>query len=155
MKKRYLIFLAICSIILIVYSQRKVLLAEIYPEISNGEYHATISWENRSGEVSSYKVSISDEKFRSMWETIHVKKHPKLKHMPVVAFEIRLIYKDVAYSIVVGGDNTISVAQLENLNKTRKFWRDCDGKIFYSLYKLYLDNGGIRIPEIETYLSEN
>lgn len=157
MKKRYLVAFLICMIALILYSRRenKVLLADIYPAIVNGEYHATIVWDGQPRDGGKYEVVASNEEFRSIFAATRVTKHAKSMQMPSVAFDIRLVDNHVTYSIVVGGDNSISVAQIENLNQTRTYWTDCDEQIFYRLYTCYLNNGGTDIPEIETYLLEN
>lgn len=45
----------------------------------------------------------------------------KLMQMPSVAFDIRVVDNHVTYSVVVGGDNSTSVAKIDNLNQTRTY----------------------------------
>lgn len=44
----------------------------------------------------------------------------KLMQMPSVAFDILVVDNHVTYS-VVGGDSSISVARIDNLNQTRTY----------------------------------
>ncbi len=156
MKKRYLAAFLICIIALIAYFHREntVLLADLYPAVANGEYHAAIVWEGQTSDAGFYEMLAPNIEFRSILAAARVTKHPRSMQMPSVAFDIRVVDNHVTYSIVVGGDNSISVAQIDNLNQTRTFWIDCDEQIFDRLYTCYLNNGGTAIPEIETYLSE-
>ena len=45
----------------------------------------------------------------------------KLMQMPSVAFDIRVVDNHATYSVIGGGDSSISVARIDNLNQTRTY----------------------------------
>lgn len=149
-RKQYLVALLLCVIALILYHSRetKFLLYDICPAIATGKYSATLVWDGQaSGEI--HKVPISDEEFRSQLSTTRVSKHSKSNQMPSPAFDIRVFDGQTTYSVIVGWDNSISIAQLDNLDKTRSFWSDCDESIFERLCSCYVNYCGTRIPKSE------
>ncbi len=70
--------------------------------------------------------------------------------MPEYAFEIH--FKDGAQSFdfVIGSDGSVSAANRDDLQETRKFYRDVDGQLFLQLYAVYLNCGGTDLLAAKT-----
>lgn len=152
MKKRHFIVLLVCIVCIAVVTAflwygRERPFVEVCPTAAAGNYHhATLLWDELEGEAR--EAVISNEEFQSAFGGVRVKRGTGSKQTPSPAFELRLQDGQVTYSLVVGGDNSISVAKVgDNMSRDRTFWRDCDGELFSRLYTCHLNNGGTAIPE--------
>lgn len=135
MKKRYLVALAVLCLVAAVlvggYQWGRVRsLVEICPAVATGDYHNVTYKEDETS--SPVLWDTMEEDFRRVLAAARVRKANKTKLEPSPAFELRLNDSGVGYSIIVGGDNTIMVARLDDLNG-RTFWKDCDQQVFAQL----------------------
>lgn len=135
MKKRYLVALAVLCVVAAVfiglYQWGKVRpLVELCPAVATGNYYHVTYQEGETATDLSWDTM--EEDCRRILAAARVRKADKTKSEPSPAFDIRLLDNGVNYSIVVGVDNTISVARLDDLNG-RTFWRDCDKQLFPQL----------------------
>lgn len=89
--------------------------------------------------------AIPQESIADLFDLTTVKKGTSSKSLPSPCFEIRAVYDNETYVIVVGADKSVSVASAGKLD-SRTFWIDTSGKLFESLYSLHLDNGGTEFP---------
>lgn len=143
----------LAALVISIYPERPILLADKYPSIATGTYQATMEWDGQTSD-ESIEAKISDEEFRTILSSASVKKHKASNQMPSVAFTIHLTDGTKGYSIVVGGDHTISVAQTDSLQQTRTFWLDCEARVFDDLYACHVSNGGTTIAQVESSLPE-
>ena len=102
--------------------------------------------------VDIYEVNISDEEFSDILAVTCVTKTSPTKQLPPIAFDIRIFDNEIAYSVEIGSDNSIVVAEIGYLSESRTFWVDCDSDVFLKLYTCYLNNGGSEILEVESIL---
>ncbi len=157
MKKIYLAACLIAGVIVLLICfpvKKPVHLADRYPAIARGTYQATFEWDGQTGD-DVIQAKISDEEFRTILSSASVTKHKTSGQMPSLAFAIHLTDEKVGYSIVVGNDHTISVAQTDSLQQTRTFWIDCEERVFDSLYACHVSNGGAPIAQVESPLQGN
>lgn len=105
-------------------------LTEICPAVATSTYRVTYIEEGKSSAVS---WDTMDEDLGRILAATRVQKGAKTNLEPSPAFDIRLTDNGVGYSIIVGSDNTISVARLDDLDGTRSFWKDCGKQIFSQL----------------------
>ena len=89
--------------------------------------------------------AISQENIEDLLQITTVKKGASYRGLPSPCIEIRAVYDHDIYVIVVGADNSVSVAPASNLD-FRTFWVDTSGKLYESLYSLHLENGGTEFP---------
>lgn len=135
MKKRFFVALAVLCVAAVafvgVYQWKKVRpLVEVCPAVATCDYYNVTYKEDEISSLLSWDTM--EEDFRCILAAARVQKANKTNLEPSPAFHIRLTDNGVDYSIVVGGDNTISVARLDNLNG-RTFWKDCDQQVFVQL----------------------
>ena len=88
---------------------------------------------------------IPQENIAELFQAATVKRGTSSNALPSPCFEIRAAYADETYIIVVGADNSVSVASVGNLDD-RTFWVDPGGELFESLYSIHLENGGTEFP---------
>ncbi len=152
MKKSYLVGLALCALCAVgifTYGNRERTMIEICPAAANGEYrNATFSWYALSGNDNedTCPAALSGEELRETFSGARLKKGPKTDKAPDISIEMDLWDGDATYSIVVGADNTVSIAEAEDLKGSRTFWVDTDGILFDTLYRLHRENGGRNVP---------
>lgn len=151
MKKRgpaVLILCLLCAISLILCSrmERSVLLGEEYPALAEGSYRAAILWDGIVRD-NNIELAVSDAEFREILASARVTERPKSEQAPSLEFLIHSFGGPGAYSIAVGGDRSISVAEIADLAGTRTFWTDRDGQVFSKIYACHLNNGGEEIPK--------
>ena len=89
--------------------------------------------------------AIPQERIAELFQAATVKRGTSSNALPSPCFEIRAAYADETYIIVVGADNSVSVASVDSL-ASRTFWVDPSGELFESLYRLHLENGGTEFP---------
>ena len=89
--------------------------------------------------------AIPMENIEELFQAATVKRGTSSNALPSPCFEIRAAYADETYIIVVGADNSVSVASVDSL-ASRTFWVDPSGELFESLYRLHLENGGTEFP---------
>ena len=89
--------------------------------------------------------AIPQENIAELFQATTVKRGTSSQSLPSPCFEIRAAYADETYIIVVGADNSVSVAPVDYLD-ARTFWVDPSGELFESLYRLHLENGGTEFP---------
>ena len=88
---------------------------------------------------------IPQENIAELFQAATVKRGTSSESLSSPCFEIRAAYADETYIIVVGADNSVSVASVDSL-ASRTFWVDPSGELFESLYRLHLENGGTEFP---------
>lgn len=143
----------LAALVISIYQEKPILLSDKYPAITTGAYQATMEWDGQSTD-ESIEAKISNEEFRDILSSASVKKHKASNQMPSVAFSIHLTDGTKGYSVVVGIDHTISVAQTDSLQQSRTFWLDCEEDVFNSLYDCHLNSGGTAIGQVETQASQ-
>lgn len=147
MRKRYAVGALICCAIAaggLLWMGRQTPLGKTCPAIAGGTYHAELRWEGEGvGEAA-----LSDGEFRDILGAAQVKRGKKITMEPSPCFDIRLQDGQTTYSILVGED-VVTVARLDDLEGTRRFWTDGKGEIFAQLYARHLDNGGEALPTPE------
>ena len=89
--------------------------------------------------------AIPMENIEELFQAVTVKRGTSSESLSSPCFEIRAAYADETYIIVVGADNSVSVASVDSL-ASRTFWVDPSGELFESLYRLHLENGGTEFP---------
>ena len=89
--------------------------------------------------------AIPMENIEELFQAVTVKRGTSSESLSSPCFEIRAAYADETYIIVVGADNSVSVASVDSL-ASRTFWVDPSGELFESLYRIHLENGGTEFP---------
>ena len=124
---------------------REIPLAGKYPAVADGQYLAAIMWAGEAPE--SIDSAVSNKEFQQILGSARVKKGARTQAAPDVEFFIRLYDHEsqIAYSVEVGKDRSISVARLDDLEQSRTYWTDCEGDVFAKLYACHLQHGGAAI----------
>lgn len=136
MKKWFFVALAVLCVATIafvgVYQWEKVRsLTEVCPAVETGHYYNVTYAEDET--VAALSWDTMEEDLNRILTTACIRKGAKTNLESSPAFHIRLTDNGVNYLLVVGSDNTISVAQIDDLEGTRTFWRDCDKQVFAKL----------------------
>ena len=122
-------------------------LPEQYPQILEGkEFHGEILWD---GCEEGIQMLLTDDQFQTALCSGEVREKGSFDAQPSPAFEIHFTDGTEGYSLCVGADGRISVAQVSDLAGTRRFFLDRTGSIFRALYEEHLLSGGMEIPETE------
>lgn len=147
--RRWIVLIVLCAgiaaVIVFWRWNREIPLAEKYPAVARGQYQASIMW--GPGEPSpAIESAVSNEEFQQILGSARVKKGPKTQAAPEVEFFIRLYDESsVIYSIELGKDRSITVARLDDLEKSRTYWTDCEGDVFEKLYACHLQHDGAAV----------
>ena len=146
MKRKYFFLivcvLLVCASIIALWSNREQPLCSVLPDdvmiscVTNGYY---------DGMETHIVCAIPQENIADLFDLTSVKKGTSYKSLPSSCFEIRAKYDNETYIIVVGADNSVSVASIDELD-SRTFWIDTSGKLFEKLYCIHIENGGIEFP---------
>lgn len=146
MKRKYffLIFFVIlvCTSIVALCSNRE---QPLYSVLPNNDMMTCVSSGYYDGMEAVVEGAIPQESIADLFDLTTVKKGKSYKALPSPCFEIRAVYDNEIYLIVVGVDKTVSVAPVGKLDSIT-FWVDTSGKLFESLYSTHLENGGTKFP---------
>ena len=142
MKRKYfflIVFvLLVCVSIIALWSKREQSLCSVLPDdvmiscVTNGYY---------DGMETHIVCAIPQENIADLFDLTTVKKGTSYKALPSPCFEIRAAYSNETCVIVVGADNSVSVASIDELD-SRTFWIETSGKLFEKLYRIHIENGG-------------
>ena len=142
MKRKYVFLivsvLLVCIGILALCVNRELPLAVLLPD---GEMVACVSNGYYDGMESHVEGAIPPESIADFFALTTVKKGTPSRSLPSPCFEIRATYEHDTYIIVVGADNSVSVASVGKLDSPT-FWVDTTGTLFERLYNLHMENGG-------------
>ena len=117
-------------------------LGQRYPELASGTFSGYL----KQGE-QTYMLpeAMENQQISEILQDCCVKAGYKTKEEPKTAFCLRFS-GDASLSIVVGQDGEIYLAETDDLERTRRFWKD-DGSLFEALYAYYLQSGGATLPD--------
>ena len=142
MKRKYgfliVSVLLVCIGLIALWGNRERPLCSMLPD---GDMRTCVSNGYYDGMESVVVSAIPQESIADLIDLTTVKKGTSFKTLPSPCFEIRATYDNETYIIVVGADNSISVASIGKLDSPT-FWVDTNGKLFKSLYSIHLENGG-------------
>ena len=145
MKRKYfflIVFVLLaCATKFVLWSNREQPLCSVLPD----DMRTCVSYGYYDGMESVVVGAIPQESIADLFDLTTVKKGTSYKALPSPCFEIRAVYDNEMYIIVVGADKSVSVAPINKLN-SRTFWVDTSGKLFGSLYSIHLENGGTEFP---------
>lgn len=120
-------------------------LPEQYPQILEGrDFQGEILWD---GAEEGIPVLLTDGQFQRALCSMEVREKGSFSALPSPAFVIHFTAGAEGYSVCVGADGRISVAQTEDLEGTRRFFLDRTGNIFRALYEEHQLSGGMEIPK--------
>lgn len=140
-KAAVLLILAVAAVAVICFQTLPRNLGAVYPEFAGGSFSGYL----KQGEQSSpLPENTENEQIAQLLQETDVKPGAKTNEEPETAFCLRFS-GETSLSIVVGQDGSISLAETENLEATRRFWKD-DGSLFEALYAYYLQSGGDPLP---------
>ena len=142
LKAVILLMISVVFVAVISYRTMPRNLGQLYPALAN----STVSGYLKQGE-QTYMLSGESEnqKISELLQDICVKPGEKTNEEPETAFCLRFS-GDEYLSIVVGQDGDITLAEIGDLEGTRRFWKD-DGGLFAALYAYHLQLGGEPLPE--------
>ena len=136
------LLLAVVFMAVISYRTLPRNLGQVYPELVNGTFTGYLKHGEQtymlSGELENQKIS-------ELLQDTDVKPGVKTNKEPETAFCLRFSGNEYL-SIVVGQDGDITLAEIGDLEETRRFWKD-DGGLFSALYAYHLQLGGKPLPE--------
>lgn len=143
LKAVILLILAVVFVAMIIsYHTLPRNLGQLYPGLANGTFSGYLKQGQRqymlSGELEKQKIS-------ELLQDTDVKPGVKTNLEPETAFCLHFSGSEYL-SIVVGQNGHISLAEMGDLEATRRFWKD-DGGLFAALYAYHLQLGGEPLPE--------
>ena len=142
MKKPYFFPIVIVLLVCSCFIHQEQPLYSLLPEedmvacVTNGYYNSM---------ETDIAGAIPQENIAELFQAATVKRGTSSESLSSPCFEIRAAYADETYIIVVGADNSVSVASVDSL-ASRTFWVDPSGELFESLYRIHLENGGTEFP---------
>lgn len=146
MKRKYsfllVTLLLVCTSIIALWSNREQPLCHVLPD---DDMTACVSYGYYDGMESVVVGAIPQENIEDLLDLTTVKRGTSSKALPSPCYEIRATYGHETYVIVVGADKSVSVASIDKLD-SRTFWIDTSGKLFESLYRIHIENGGAEFP---------
>lgn len=144
-KKRRILALLILICIglsfLLHYYNEQILLTQICPAVSNGDYRISLYWNQKS-----HSISGREENFREALKTASLQRGEESHSLPSLCFEVRIFHEGKTYILIIGADDTVSVAETGNLEASRTFWTDPTGTLFDALYLVDPETGTGMIP---------
>lgn len=143
-KRRILALLVLICIglsFLLRYYHEQVQLVQICPAVSDGDYRISLYWNQKS-----YSVLGREEKFREVLKTASLQRGNETNAMPNLCYEVRISQEGKTYILIIGADDTVSVAEVGNLEATQTFWNDPTGALFDTLYPVSTKTGTGMIP---------
>ena len=142
MKRKYgfliVSVLLVCIGLIALWGNRERPLCSMLPD---GDMRTCVSNGYYDGMESVVVGAIPQESIADLIDLTTVKKGTSFKTLPSPCFEIRATYDNETYIIVVGADNSVSVASIDELD-SRTFWIETSGKLFEKLYRIHIENGG-------------
>lgn len=117
-------------------------LGQVYPELVNGTFSGYLK---HGEQIYMLSGKLENSKIADLLQDADVKPGVKTNEEPETAFCLRFS-GSADFSIVVGQNGRIFLAETDNLEATRRFWKD-DGSLFEALYTYHLQLGGEAIPE--------
>lgn len=149
MKKKRLLsaiaVLCICLCFALRYINEQVSMSQVCPGLSDGSFEGSFVWDGMSSSVS-LEALISDEEFQNIFAGTILKHGREYSSLPSPALEIHLFHDGGNHSIIIGADNTVSIAKFSDLDGTRTFWTEPTGTLFQALYALHINAGGEALP---------
>ena len=142
MKKPYFFPIVIVLLICTSLIPQERALSSLLPEDDMVTCTASGYYDGMEADIAGV---IPQENIEELFQAATVKRGTSSNALPSPCFEIRAAYADETYIIVVGADNSVSVASVDSL-ASRTFWVDPSGELFESLYRLHLENGGTEFP---------
>ena len=142
MKKPYFFPVVLILLICTGLSPQERALSSLLPEDDMVTCTASGYYDGMEADIAGV---IPQENIAELFQATTVKRGTSSESLSSPCFEIRAAYADETYIIVVGADNSVSVASVDSL-ASRTFWVDPSGELFESLYRLHLENGGTEFP---------
>ena len=146
MKKHYFLFaLAVfaCVLILSLWSRREQPLGDLLSGEGTPEYSANGYYDGMEAQITG---AIPQDTVSDLLDAAAVRKGKASNEMPSPCFEITVVFTNETYRVVIGADQTVSVAPISDLD-SRTFWIDVSGELFDQLYRIHLENGGQEFPQ--------
>lgn len=156
-KKKYIIFgavVVIAALIFIVWSvTSNSTLKKECPALEKGKIVTVQFFESIPGvEINTDRIELPQEELRSLLiSDVNLKRAEKDNSMPNLGFALHVYENEETYEIIISIYGDVRVASYGNLQDSRTFWKDPEGKLFDEIYNLYLENGGEKIEAVEEY----
>lgn len=156
-KKKYIIFgavVVIAALIFIVWSvTSNSTLKKECPALEKGKIVTLDFFESIPGvEINTDRIELPQEELRSLLiSDVNLKRAEKDNSMPNLGFALHVYENEETYEIIISIYGDVRVASYGNLQDSRTFWKDPEGKLFDEIYNLYLENGGEKIEAVEKY----
>lgn len=156
-KKKYIIFgavVVIAALIFIVWSvTSNSTLKKECPALEKGKIVTLDFFESIPGvEINTDRIELPQEELRSLLiSDVNLKRAEKDNSMPNLGFALHVYENEETYEIIISIYGDVRVASYGNLQDSRTFWKDPEGKLFDEIYNLYLENGGEKIEAVEEY----
>lgn len=157
-KKKYVIFgvavVMIAAVIFVVWSvTSNSTLKKECPALEKGKIVTLDFFESVPGvDIYTDKIELPQEELRSLLiSDVNLKRAEKVKSMPNLGFELHVYENEETYEIIISIDGKVMVAPFDNMQDSRTYWKDPEGKLFDEIYNLYLENGGEKIEAVEEY----
>lgn len=139
------VFLILTVIFVVVMSYHTLPrnLGQTYPELVNGAFTGYLK---HGEQVYLLPEELENSTIAELLQDTHVKSAVNSNLEPETAFCLRFSGSE-NLSIVVGQNGSIILAETDNLEASRRFWKD-DGSLFEAIYAYHLQLGGEAIPEV-------
>lgn len=157
-KKKYVIFgaavIVIAAVIFVVWSvTSNSTLKKECPALEKGKIVTLDFFESIPGvEINTDRIELPQEELRSLLiSDVNLKRAEKDNSMPNLGFALHVYENEETYEIIISIYGDVRVASYGNLQDSRTYWKDPEGKLFDGIYNLYLENGGEKIEAVEEY----
>lgn len=128
-----------CCMVYIAYYNHTTSLSSLCAGQGEANYVVFLTEDTTKG---IQEVQIDETLLEQLLEKTSVKKGRRFDIEPVPSFDVKIIYENVAFSLVIGADGSVIVARYDDLSESRTFWQDQTKQLFSILYNNYSINSG-------------